>query len=432
MFFMRLAILMHVFFVFTLTYAYANFTQPIADETIVYKLADPKAHAVYAPTMVMGDNRRIIAAFNVKIGTDATHIYTSDDGGKNWSYCDQFPSMAGCRLFKANGAVYLLGQTSFRGDLGIAMSKDDGESWTEVSPLTKGQHWHASSSNTLQRGNYIYAVLERNDVQHLMKKFWDVSEFTTVLMRGDIREDLTKPSSWTFSSSFPYCKEVEDKEIEYFGIPFFKAYYPGRTMVKKGVGFPPIGWLEANVIQITDPDNYWYDPTGKTFHIFSRAHTGRTNFATVIKAVEQSDGSIKTMFEKAPSGEKLVYTPFPGGQMKFFVDYDEVSKLYWLVSTQSTDSMTKADRLPEGRHAGPDNERRRLQLSFSKNMIDWCFAGIVAIGKTEKQSRHYACMCFDNNDILILSRSADENARSAHDGNLITLHRVKDFRELVY
>ncbi len=35
-----------------------------------------------------------------------------------------------------------------------------------------------------------------------------------------------------------------------------------------------MGWAEANVVQILDPDNYWFDPKGKTFRIFLRALTG--------------------------------------------------------------------------------------------------------------------------------------------------------------
>jgi hypothetical protein len=80
----------------------------------------------------------------------------------------------------------------------------------------------------------------------------------------------------------------------------------------------------------------------------------------------------------------------------------------------------------------PNNERRRLQLHFSKNMIDWCFAGLVAVGPAEHASRHYASMAIDGDDSVILSRSGDQRAKSAHDGNLITFHRVEDFRELVY
>jgi hypothetical protein len=114
-----------------------------------------------------------------------------------------------------------------------------------------------------------------------------------------------------------------------------------------------------------------------------------------------------------------------------FLD-DGQTQLYWLLSTQATDSMIRPDRMPADRYNLPNNERRRLQLHFSKNMIDWCFAGLVAVGPVEHASRHYASMAIDGNDLVILSRSGDERAKSAHDGNLITFHRVKSFRELVY
>jgi hypothetical protein len=50
----------------------------------------------------------------------------------------------------------------------------------------------------------------------------------------------------------------------------------------------------------------------------------------------------------------------------------------------------------------------------------------------EKASRHYASMAIDGDDLVVLSRSGDEQAKSPHDGNIITFHRVKGFRELVY
>jgi hypothetical protein len=73
-----------------------------------------------------------------------------------------------------------------------------------------------------------------------------------------------------------------------------------------------------------------------------------------------------------------------------------------------------------------------MVLHFSKNMVDWCFAGLVAVGPGDKGSRHYASMDIDGDDLVILARSGDETAKSAHNGNLITFHRVKNFRELVY
>lgn len=49
-----------------------------------------------------------------------------------------------------------------------------------------------------------------------------------------------------------------------------------------------------------------------------------------------------------------------------------------------------------------------------------------------REARHYVSVDIDGDDLVILSRSADERAKSAHDGNLITFHRVKAFRDLVY
>ena len=112
--------------------------------------------------------------------------------------------------------------------------------------------------------------------------------------------------------------------------------------------------------------------------------------------------------------------------------YDEITKLYWMVGTQATDSMIRIDKMPEDRYNLPNNERRRMVLHFSKNMIDWCFAGVVAIGPVEHASRHYPSMAVDGENLVIVSRSGDENAGSAHDCNLITCHTVKNFRELVY
>ena len=65
-------------------------------------------------------------------------------------------------------------------------------------------------------------------------------------------------------------------------------------------------------------------------------------------------------------------------------------------------------------------------------MVDWCFAGLVAVGPVEQASRHYASMVIDGDDLHVLSRSGDERARSAHDGNLITFHTIRGFRDLVY
>ena len=261
---------------------------------------------------------------------------------------------------------------------------------------------------------------------------WPVSEFAPVLMRAPLGADLLRKESWTYASDLSFNEAVQASELDAFGVPFYPAEPHAMVDVGQGRTCAPIGWLETNVVQFTDPNHIWYDDTGHTFHLWMRAHTGGTGYAAIVKVVEQADGSMHTQVERVPSGKRIIYVPCPGGQMKFHMIYDEVTRLFWLLSSQSTDSMCRADRLPADRYNLPNNERHRLQLHFSRNCIDWCFSGLVDAGKTPIESRHYASMAIDRADLLIVSRSGDEMSVNAHDVNLTTFHRISKFRDLVY
>lgn len=251
-------------------------------------------------------------------------------------------------------------------------------------------------------------------------------DFGIVLMSGRCDSDLAKPENWTFSNAL-YLPECVGGSPQANGIPFLPF---GDLTPHRYCGHP--GWLESHVVRIYDPAHQLYDPEDRTVTILARCHTGLTNIAAVAKGVENADGSLTLEPYVSPGGAPFIFASIPGGHMKFFVLYDEKSKLYWMASTQSTDSMTKPELLPDDRYSLPDNERHRLALYFSRNLFDWCFAGMVAIGKTPRCSRHYTSMIVTGEDLLILSRSGDENAVSAHNGNMLTLHRVKSFRKLIY
>jgi len=434
--------------------------RPLAqDFVVVGESPDAARIPVYTPSVLALPGGRLVASYEFGQGKMTaeekkepyTFILTSDDHGKTWQLRHKTNITHG-RLFTAGGKVYLLGHHN---DLRVVASPDNGETWGETVELTKGDTWHESACNVWKTRGNIYLVMEKQVGKEI--KGWPGGEYGPVLMRAKETDDLTKKQSWTFSNAFAMIDHIpgyrENKlPFQYFGIPFYRQSFPNRTYVtltpeeqaayeKAGKkpsreiaqrNFAPMGWLESNVVQITDPNHYWYDPTGHTFHIFMRAHTGGTGYAAVLKAVEQDDGTIKIGFEQAPSGKTMLFIPFPGGQMRFHVTYDEKTKLYWLLCTQATDSMTRADKMDPKRFNLPNNERQRMALYFSKNMIDWCFAGLVTEVKGLNESRHYAGMDIDGDDLVILSRSGDARAESAHNGNLATFHRVKNFRNLVY
>ncbi|NLO72185.1 MAG: exo-alpha-sialidase, partial [Porphyromonadaceae bacterium] len=362
---------------------------------------------------------------------DFQAILTSDDKGLTWTKRAESKALQG-RLFNAGGKLYYLATGK---NLPIQVSVDNGETWSEIHYLKNdGKSWHQTAANTWTANGNIYLTMEQVKTRI---NAWNVAERMSFLMRAKLTDDLTKPQSWTYSSAMAFADVVpgvreNNPDTEYFGMPFYPQDYPNRYCVVPQRTFSPMGWVESNVIQIKDATHYWYDPTGHTFHVFSRFHSGNTNYAGLTKVVEKADGTMEMQIETAPSGKKMVMLPFPGGQMRFHILYDEQTELYWLLSTQSFDSMKRAELLERDRYDLAFNERQRLVLHFSKNMVDWCFAGLVAKERALNGSRHYACMDFDGDDIIILSRSGDYRAQSAHNGNLITFHRIENFRQLIY
>lgn len=408
----------------------------------VYESPDPASVFAYSPGIAVLPNGRIVATLDLGgAGVAALpgrkgelepgrpwqgKVFTSDDGGRTWMHRTDFPFIHG-RPIVAGRSLYVLGHCN---DLTIIRSDDEGETWSMPIKLTEGEKWHQAPANVHYANGNVYLAMEK--MTDPAYKGWGVSVLAPVLMRASAGSDLTRRESWTFASELGFRDAVDEDALNGFGVPFYKVEPDSVARIAPGRPAVRIGWLETNVVQFTDPNHYFHDPEGRTFHLWMRAHTGGTGFASVAKAVENEDGTISTMLETVPSGKTIAFVPCPGGQMKFHILYDETTRLYWLLSSQTTDSMTRAELLPPERFDLPYNERHRLQLHFSKNCVDWCFAGLVAKTDHPKQARHYASMAIAGDDLLVLSRSGDERSATAHNGNFISFHRIGDFRRLVY
>ena len=412
--------------------------RPLAQEHVVLgESPSPADTPLYSPTILRLDSGRLVAAYT-QAGKGGAHpsverFFTSDDGGRTWTKRGESAALQG-RLFAAGRSVYYLATGA---GLPIQRSDDDGITWSAPVRLTdRDKVWQQTPANVWYANGCVYAAFERRNREI---SAWGPSEKALVLLRARTDADLTQAAAWTFSSELVFADVVpgvrtNEVNLPFLGIPFFRQDYPNRAPVSSHPRrtMPPIGWVEPAVVQIMDPDHAWFDPFGHTFHVVARAHTGGTGFACLTKVAEKPDGTMTMSLETAPSGRTMLYVPFPGGQLRFHLLYDAKTKLYWLLSSQATDSMRRPDRLPADRYDLPYNERHRLVLHYSRNLVDWCFAGLVAKTDSPKEARHYASMAIDGDDLVILSRSGDARAKSAHEGNLITFHRVKNFRELVY
>lgn len=414
-------------------------------ETVVYTSPAPADIFCYTPSITVTPTGRLIVSFD--LGGDGVKnldgvkssrangtkfgqgkIFRSDDNGLTWTFIRNFPFWH-ARLFTVGSEIYLIGHA---GDVCIMKSADNGETWSDVHDLTTGEKWHSSACNVIQSDGYIYLAMEQrcrlNEIPG-----WDVAGLSPTLFRAKAGDDLCMSASWSRSEKFIYKEVFENFDLDPFGIPFYGCGTTEPWEITPGLKNAPIGWLETNVVRFTDRNHVWHDPAGNTFHLLLRAHTAGTNYACMIKVVGQEGGKMVPCFEKTPGGKVICYLPFPGGHLKFFVLYDDQSRLFWLISNQATDSMRSAESLREVKRYGlPNNERHRLQLHFSKNCVDWCFAGMIACPADERISRNYPSAAIKGNDLHIVCRSADKNALNPQYNNLITHHVVTDFRHLIY
>ena len=75
------------------------------------------------------------------------------------------------------------------------------------------------------------------------------------------------------------------------------------------------------------------------------------------------------------------------------------------------------------------NERRFLMLMYSLDALNWFPAGCIAMWPSPGQGFQYNALLVDGDDLLVSSRTA-KNASNQHDNDLVTIHRVHDFRSL--
>ena len=404
----------------------------IATESILFRSPSPQDVYCYTPSICRGAAGRLLASFDLggagvsklegprsdsgDFGLpNQLRIHISDDHGVTWRETARLPMMH-TRLFQAGDRLYALGQN---GRLLISASNDNGETWSVPAVLETEGCYEPGVAIDFHNGK-LYLEMERK------REFDTWPGVAQVLLSADENADLTRPENWTFSEPFFLPEHIA--MIQPFGMPLYPEgdTAPGRYNGR-------CDCLETNVLRIHDPNHLLYDPEDRTLVLLSRLHAGGVaNMAVMLRGFEYPDGRLEIGMFSTPGGAPYLFVPLPGGQMKFHIEYDPSSRLYWMVSSQTTDSMTRPELLPPERYNLPDNERHRLVLHFSRNLIDWCFAGVIAIGSSPKESRHYAGMVIDGDDLLVLSRSGDAQAYSAHNGDLITLHRICGFRKLSY
>ena len=359
-------------------------------------------------------------------------IYTSNDKGQTWVHRADFPFCNPC-LFRDGATLYLIGHDD---NLQIIKSLDGGETWSKPAALTRDGGYGDTSpqapASVFAANGYLYAVAMK--IADASQGGSLYSRLTPVLMRAAQNSGLASAKAWSFFSPEKTLAALLPAGVpEGFGVPLFPAGDKGQGLeVSRGRRANPAGWSAGHAVQVRDPRHLWYDARSHAVYLLFRADLHRSNTAILMKATEDAAGGVVFAFERAPSGKSWALLPLPGGQAKFDILFDEPSGFYWLAGNQATDSMTRPERLPEARTGLPCDETHRLQLHFSRNLVDWCFAGLITTGSQPQEHRHSCSLAVRGSDLCAVCCSGDATSRTPAETSRITFHLIPDFRELAY
>ncbi|QNN25367.1 exo-alpha-sialidase [Planctomycetales bacterium ZRK34] len=311
-----------------------------------------------------------------------TRLFTSSDRGKTWSRLPDLLGKFWGTLFVHRGNLYIIGARHRFGDTVIRRSTDGGRTWTDPvdgkSGLILHDRTHCAPQPVMIHNGRLWRAMEDVNGGNRWGRW-----FRTFMMSVPVDADLLDASNWTISNRLASDQKWADGRFN--------------------------GWLEGNAVATPDGEvvnllRTEISPEG--------GHVSRVHIS--------ADGKTATF-----DPEKDILD-MPGGNKKFTIRFDPVSKHYWSLTNWVPPNITTHN---------PGGVRNTLVLICSKDLIHWTVRTVVL--HHEDRNCHgfqYVDWVFDGDDIIAVSRTGYDDgiggAHSAHDANLMTFHRVSNFRNL--
>ncbi len=390
--------------------------------------------------VILDDGTMLAAGSHVVVGPGAVAadgtsdccviIARSMDHGRTWSEATRLPFRR-----RPEVALYARGKTAYlfsgfsgkgirEGVILAAASSDGGTTWMSPVTLIRGAgnahepgagcrpgRWEVPTE-AASTDDHWYAVNQTAVAEREGRLYMAVGEKcqTMGVAVCDLSKGLLNPAAWRLSQQveMPIPREVDP------------GFFPG----------PAMRCLEGNVLPFGERLAADADTDKRRLRVIARAVIDRYGTSGLAAVFEVEDDGVQP---------KLTFTqlyPVPGGQGKFFMVYDETSRLYWMASNlpANTQGWVAA---PEGLPRG--NDRRTLMLWYACDALNWFPAGCIARTDHLTEAFMYPVMQIDGDDLAILVRTSkrDSGLRSEvravngfHDANLMTFHRVRNFRSL--
>lgn len=335
------------------------------------------------PSLLKHPDGYLLASMDVfghRTPQNLTLIFRSDDDGETWyHYAELFPCFW-VKLFIHRGEVYMLSTSTEYGDLLIGKSSDGGRTWLEPTVLLRGSGntsvsgWHKSAMPIIEHCGRFWTGIDYG--------CWVGGGHANSLLSVSVDSDLLKAENWHLTEPLVYDTSWNGSVL-------------GDTR----------GFLEGNALVL---------PNGKIANILRYATDKGTPNYGLIPILE---GNTEKPDQKLSFGK---YVPFPGNLSKFDILLDEISGYYYSIVCRIHDSEHPVARNLLSLLRSPDLEHWEIV----KDLIDYSHEDYKTTGF------QYVSFLFDGDDILYLSRTAFNGAKSYHDNNYITFHRITDFRNI--
>ncbi len=350
---------------------------------------------------VAPDGRLLVCAQRLKPGPATLLLYASGDLGKTWDEIHDFERpYYGPSFFTVGDTLYLLLRDTApeTENLILAASADAGKTWRKTAllppcqttpevPFTAGR----TTGNTpvLVTGKHIIAAV--SDWGGRGDRFPQAGRIACGWC--PVESDPMEPGNWTWTD-------------------FLEMPDPSSAPQGKG------GWLEPNPV---------IAPSGELM---------------LLVRVDSADGELGAMVQIDMKARQLRFEDrFPaqpgqtgffrmpgGGNGMFFVGYDEPSRRYLCVANPRTGGATEL--------WGHTRIRNCLALFESSDLYDWKWVrALVRDDQRHDWKASATTTGFQQpswvriaDDLYIVSRTAYGHGGNWHDANLITLHKLADYR----
>ena len=167
-------------------------------------------HCLCSPAIVRLPSGRLLVSMDVYASRHAqnlTLLYTSDDEGATWHYCnDLFPCFWG-KPFVHRGALYMLAVSSEYGFLVIGRSDDEGRSWTRPTALFPGcgirneMGMHQAPTPVISHRGRLWSAVDYGT--------WECGGHCSGMVSAAEDADLLDPANWTCTEFLPFSHEWE-------------------------------------------------------------------------------------------------------------------------------------------------------------------------------------------------------------------------------